>query len=163
LGAVVVGDVSFGCSPCRRHFAKTNATARHMSLQDNFRRLSCTLHFTHTAAWGWHRRHKVEAHDSGSVVFHTLVAWCPWNHQTTLQNDPKQHKREANHRTRRVSRGGTRSPDSESARRELSKSGLASHSCPQTCDFTSNSGGGTRIRPSRIQYATEELSRTPCG
>jgi hypothetical protein len=43
---------------------------------------------------------------------------------------------EAKHRNFRVSRGGKRSLDSESARRELSKSGLASHFGPPKCDFT---------------------------
>ena len=146
---------------------------------------------------------------------------------TPLQNDPQQHQRGAKGRKCRIPCGGKRSPDSESACRELSKSGLASHvgphTCsltsnsgggttaggtkvdpgpakapkwtrvrprhnqlclihmktqqsglgsylgPQTCDFTSNSGGGTttgapkhtRVRPGRIQCATEELSRTP--
>ena len=78
---------------------------------------------------------------------------------TPLQNDPQQHQREAKHRKCRVSRGGKRSPDSESARRELSKSGLASQCGPQKCDFASNSGGGTtagapkwtRVRPRRNQ------------
>ncbi len=46
---------------------------------------------------------------------------------TTLQNDPQQHQREATHRTFRVSRGGRRSPDSESVRRELSKTSFGSH------------------------------------
>ena len=82
-----------------------------------------------------------------------------------LQNDPQQHQREAKNRKCRISRGGKRSPDSESARRELSKSGLASHVGPQKCDFASNSGGGTttgtpkctRVRPRRNQCTTEAL------
>jgi hypothetical protein len=41
----------------------------------------------------------------------------------------------------RVSCGGKRSPESESARRELSKSGLASHFGTQKCDFTGRGGG----------------------
>jgi hypothetical protein len=56
---------------------------------------------------------------------------------------PQQHQCEATTRKHRVSHAGKRSPDSESARRELSKSCLACHCDPQTCDFTSNSGGGT--------------------
>jgi hypothetical protein len=43
----------------------------------------------------------------------------------------------------RVSHGSERSPDSGSARRELSNSGLASQVGTQKCDFTSNFGGGT--------------------
>jgi hypothetical protein len=53
--------------------------------------------------------------------------------------------------------------------RELSKSGLASHFGPQTCDFVSNSGGGTtagaptctQVRPSRNQCTAEALSKPP--
>ena len=45
---------------------------------------------------------------------------------------PQQHEREATNRKCRVRRAGKRSPDSESARRELSKSGRASHVGPQT-------------------------------
>jgi hypothetical protein len=59
-----------------------------------------------------------------------------------LQNDPQQHQREAKNPKYRVPRGGKRSPDSESARRELSKSVLASHVGPQKRDVMSNSGGG---------------------
>jgi hypothetical protein len=62
---------------------------------------------------------------------------------TPLQNDPKQHQHEAKHRKGRIPCGGKRSPGSESARRELSKSGLASRFGPQKCDFPSNSAGGT--------------------
>jgi hypothetical protein len=40
-----------------------------------------------------------------------------------------------------VSRGNAWSPDSESARREPSKSCLASHFGPQKCDFASRAGG----------------------
>jgi hypothetical protein len=40
---------------------------------------------------------------------------------------PQQHQCEAKKRKFRIPRGGKRGPDSESARRELSKSGLASH------------------------------------
>jgi hypothetical protein len=78
---------------------------------------------------------------------------------TLMQNDAQQHQREANQRQIRVVRGGKRSPDSEAACRELSNSGLDSHVLLQTCDSTSNFGGGTttwaatctRVRPSRIQ------------
>jgi hypothetical protein len=88
---------------------------------------------------------------------------------TPLQIEPQHHQCQAKHRQIRVSRGGTRSPDSESARRELSKSGLASHFDLQNCDFASNSGGGTtagaptrtRVPSSRNQCTTEALSRTP--
>jgi hypothetical protein len=88
---------------------------------------------------------------------------------TPLQNDSQLHQRKANNRHFRTSRGGKRSPDSESECRELSKSGLASHFGPRTCDFTSNSGGGTtagaptrtRVRPSRNQCTTEPSSSTP--
>jgi hypothetical protein len=67
---------------------------------------------------------------------------------TPLQNDPQQHHREAKHRKYRVPRGGKRGPDSEVARRELSKSGLASHFGPQkndvrgTRDLRLKKGGG---------------------
>ena len=88
---------------------------------------------------------------------------------TPFQNDPQQHQREAKHRNFRVPRGGKRSPDSDSALRELSKSGLASDCGPQKCDFARNSGGGTtagaptwtRVRPRRNQCTTQALSRTP--
>jgi hypothetical protein len=88
---------------------------------------------------------------------------------TSLQNDPEQHQREVKHRANRtshgsecvmhpprgggatnrkfdVSRGSEWSPDSESALRELSKSGLASHFAPRTCDFAS--GARDRFRKS---------------
>jgi hypothetical protein len=76
---------------------------------------------------------------------------------TPLQNDPQQHQCDATHRKHRVSRAGKRCPDSESVRRELSKSGLASHFRQHKCGFASNSGGGTtagvpkwpRVRPLR--------------
>jgi hypothetical protein len=69
----------------------------------------------------------------------------------------------------RISRSKKRSPDSESAHRELPKSGLASQFVPQTCDFIRNSGGGTTagapklpwVRPRRNRCTTEALSRTP--
>jgi hypothetical protein len=51
---------------------------------------------------------------------HHLIPMAP------MKNTPKQHQREAKHRTCRVPRGGKGRPDSESARRKLSKSGLAS-------------------------------------
>ena len=41
----------------------------------------------------------------------------------------------------RVPRGGKLSPDSESPRNLLQKSGLASHFGPQKCDFASRGGG----------------------
>jgi hypothetical protein len=56
--------------------------------------------------------------------------------------DPQQHQREAKNRKCRVPRGGKRSPDSESVRRELSKSGLPSHAGPQKRDFTGDDSGG---------------------
>jgi hypothetical protein len=65
---------------------------------------------------------------------------------TPLQNDPQQHQHEAKKRKCRVSRGGKRSPDSESVRQELSKSGLASHLGSQKRDVTSNSGEGAPRR-----------------
>jgi hypothetical protein len=88
---------------------------------------------------------------------------------TPLQNDPQQHQREAKHRTFRVSLTPDPSPDSDSARNLVQKSGLDSHVGPQQCDFASNSGGGTtagaptrtRVRPSRNHCTTETLSRTP--
>jgi hypothetical protein len=64
---------------------------------------------------------------------------------TPLQNDPQQHQREAKIRKYRVPRGGKRSPDSESAHRELSKSCIGSYFGPQTFDFTSSNGGGPRL------------------
>jgi hypothetical protein len=87
---------------------------------------------------------------------------------TPLQNDPQQQQRETKHRKCRVTRGGKRSPDSESARRELSKSGLAYFGSRKS-DFASDSGRGTtagaptrtRVRPNQNQCATETLSRTP--
>jgi hypothetical protein len=60
---------------------------------------------------------------------------------TPLQNDPQQHQREAKDLKFRGQRGGKRGPDSEAARRELSKSGLASHVGLQQCDFASRGGG----------------------
>ena len=66
-----------------------------------------------------------------------LVVWK----MTPLQNDPQQHQREAKNLIFRVSCGGKRSPDSESPRREISKSGVASHFGPQKCDFTGRGGG----------------------
>jgi hypothetical protein len=89
------------------------------------------------------------------------------NNMTLLQNGPP--TREAKKPKCRVPHDGKRSPDSESAYRELSKSSLQSHCGTLTCDFTSNSGGDTttgapkrtRVHPSRIHYATEEVSRTP--
>jgi hypothetical protein len=60
---------------------------------------------------------------------------------TPLQNDPQQPQREAKSRKCRVSSSGKRSPDSDSLRRELSKSGLASPFGRRKCDFASNSGG----------------------
>jgi hypothetical protein len=80
--------------------------------------------------------------------------------RTPLQNDPQQHQREATNRKCRIPCGGKRSPHSESAGRELSKSGLGSKFGPQTCEFTRTSGGGTtagtptcsRFRTSRIQF-----------
>jgi hypothetical protein len=91
------------------------------------------------------------------------------NAMTPLQNDPQQHRREATRLNFRVSCAGQRSPDSESARRELSKSGLACHVGPQACTFTSHSGGGstvgaptwTRVRPRRTHCTTETVSRNP--
>jgi hypothetical protein len=106
---------------------------------------------------------------------------------TPLQNDPQQHQREAKNLEVRVPCGGKRSQDSESLRRELSKSGLASHVGPQKCDFAGRGGGPlpevltvpsgirasevggttagaqsrTRVWPSRIQCTTEEVSRVP--
>ena len=62
---------------------------------------------------------------------------------TPLQNDPQQHQREANNREFRIPRGGKRSPDSASARRELSKSGFASHVGLLKCDFTSSRCAGS--------------------
>jgi hypothetical protein len=49
-----------------------------------------------------------------------------------------------------------RSPDMESARRELSKSGLYAHLGPRNCDFTSNSGRehlgeGTNVHPATVR------------
>jgi hypothetical protein len=48
-----------------------------------------------------------------------------------------------------ASRAGKRSPDSESACRELSKSGLAFYFDSQNCGFASNCGGGTTAGPPR--------------
>jgi hypothetical protein len=93
----------------------------------------------------------------------------PAHKMTPLQNDPQPPQREPKHRTFRVSRGSEWSPDSESARRELSNSGLASNSGPQKYDCVSNSDGGTttgaprwtRVRSRRNQCTTETFSRTP--
>jgi hypothetical protein len=82
---------------------------------------------------------------------------------------PQQHQCGAKKRKFRVSHAEKPSPDSESARRELSKSGVAFHVGPQKCDVTSESGGGTtvgaptwtRVRPRRNQCTTEAVSRTP--
>jgi hypothetical protein len=67
-----------------------------------------------------------------------------------------------------VSRGSEWSPDSESARRELSKSARFSFWSTKMRLHEQLLGGATagvptctRVRPSRIQYATEEFSRTP--
>jgi hypothetical protein len=48
---------------------------------------------------------------------------------------PQQLQQDAKHRQFRFSRGSERSPDLESARTFLQKSGLGSHVGPQTCDF----------------------------
>jgi hypothetical protein len=57
--------------------------------------------------------------------FCTLLVSSPASpNMTPSQNDLQQHQREAKSRNSRVPRGGKRSPDSESAHRELSKSGL---------------------------------------
>jgi hypothetical protein len=61
---------------------------------------------------------------------------------TPLQNDIQQHQRRATNRKHRIPCGGKRNPDSESARRELSKSGIASHFGTQKIEFKSNSGFG---------------------
>jgi hypothetical protein len=98
----------------------------------------------------------------------TLYGRCRHHEMTPLQNDPQQHQRDAKHQKFRAPHGGKPSPDSESARKALQTSGLGSHIGPQTCDFTSNSGGGTtagapthaRVRPSRNQCTTETISRT---
>jgi hypothetical protein len=62
---------------------------------------------------------------------------------TPLQNDTHKHQCEANDQKCRIPRGGERSPDSESARRQLSKPGTASYVGQQKCVFLGNSGGGT--------------------
>jgi hypothetical protein len=62
---------------------------------------------------------------------------------TPLQNDPQQHQREAKHRTFSVPHGVEWSPDSNSARTLLQKSGLDAEFGSRKFDFTSNSGGGT--------------------
>jgi hypothetical protein len=64
---------------------------------------------------------------------------------TPLQNDPQQHQHEAKNRKCRVSRGGKWSPDSESVRRELSKSDLASDVGQQL--RWGHHGGGTNVAP----------------
>jgi hypothetical protein len=62
-------------------------------------------------------------------------------------------------RPQQSTHSGKRNPDSESAHRKHSKSGLGSDFGPQTCVVVTISGGGTaagepkftRVRPSRIQ------------
>jgi hypothetical protein len=64
---------------------------------------------------------------------------------TPLQNDPQQHQREAKHRKCRVSRWPDLSPDSDSARKALQKSGLGSELGKHKFDSHATSGrdGGT--------------------
>jgi hypothetical protein len=89
---------------------------------------------------------------------------------TPLQNDPQQRRREAKHRTHRVSRGPDLSPDLDSARTMLQKSSLGSEFGPRSKKKQATSGSGegekgapkwTRAGPSRIQCKTEELPTTP--
>ena len=85
------------------------------------------------------------------------------NYMTPLQNDPQQHQREAKHREFRVARGSEWSTDSESARPELSKSGLASNFGSHKCDFPSNSGGAPRRGHQREPVYRDPLSLAPLG
>jgi hypothetical protein len=78
------------------------------------------------------------------------------------QNDPQQHQREAKNRKCRAPHGGKRSPDSESARRELPKSGLDSHVGPQKYDFIKKSGWGTTAgAPTCTRAPPPSLGHTP--
>jgi hypothetical protein len=107
----------------------------------------------------------------GSTCRMSSAAWAfpktttPKTPITPLQNDPQQHHREAKHINFRVSRAGTRSPDPESVRRELSKSGLASHFGQQTCGFASRGGGplpeSFRCRLQRVLPKTLTQRDTP--
>jgi hypothetical protein len=60
---------------------------------------------------------------------------------TALQNYYKQHPCGAKHQQMRVSCGPDPSPDSDSPRNLLQKSGLVSHVDPNECDFTGRGGG----------------------
>jgi hypothetical protein len=69
---------------------------------------------------------------------------------TPFQNDPQPHKHEAKQRKHRVLRTPDPSPDSDSVRKGLHKSGIGSNFGPQTFDFTVTPVANSRKEQLRI-------------